>query len=90
MIESTEKLQKLHEGVYAGGKEQFFSRFVNGRHKLVDMKKRFNNALRDVGLPSERVDSTLAWLEKVVAYEARTSPGRFGGANALYVIVPSQ
>ena len=31
MIESTEKLRKPYEAVYAGGKEEFFSRFVNGR-----------------------------------------------------------
>lgn len=61
---------------------------ANGRHMLVDMKKRLTNALRDASLPNDRVDSTLAWLEKVVEYEARTSPGRFGGANALYLIQP--
>ncbi len=62
---------------------------ANGRHMLVDMKKRLTNALRDAGLPNDRVDSTLAWLEKVVEYEARTSPGRFGGANSLYLIQPA-
>jgi 2-polyprenyl-3-methyl-5-hydroxy-6-metoxy-1,4-benzoquinol methylase len=61
---------------------------ANGSQMLVDMKKRLTNALRDADLPNDRVDNTLAWLEKVVEYEARTSPGRFGGANSLYLITP--
>ncbi len=55
---------------------------------LAGMKKRLHNALRDASLPNDKVDTTLAWLEKVVEYEARTTPGRFGGANALYLIQP--
>jgi len=61
---------------------------ANGEQMLVDMRKRLTNALRDAGLPNDRVDLALAWLSKVVAYEAQTSPGRFGGANALYLITP--
>jgi hypothetical protein len=61
---------------------------ANGHHMLVDMNKRLKNALLDAGFPNDKVDTTLAWLEKVVAHEARTSPGRFGGANALYLIQP--
>jgi 2-polyprenyl-3-methyl-5-hydroxy-6-metoxy-1,4-benzoquinol methylase len=61
---------------------------ANGQQMLVDMKKRLTNALCDAGLPNKGVDTTLVWLEKVVEYEARTSPGRFGGANALYLIQP--
>jgi 2-polyprenyl-3-methyl-5-hydroxy-6-metoxy-1,4-benzoquinol methylase len=68
--------------------QPFDYELANGRHMLVDMKKRLNNALHDAGLPNNKVNTTLAWLEKVAAHEARTSPGRFGGANALYLIQP--
>ena len=61
---------------------------ANGAQMLVDMKKRLTNALRDAGLPNDRVDHALAWLQKVVEYEERTTPKRFGGANALYLISP--
>ena len=61
---------------------------ANGPHMLVDMKKRLTNALRDANLPNDNVDRTLEWLSKVVDYENRTTPGRFGGSNALYVISP--
>jgi len=61
---------------------------ANGPLMLVDMQKRLTNALRDAGLPNDRVEHALDWFGKVVAYEARTNPGRLGGANALYVITP--
>ena len=59
---------------------------ANGLPMLVDMKKRLINALRDANLPNDKVDRALDWLSKVVEYESRTTPGRFGGSNALYVI----
>lgn len=59
---------------------------ANGLPMLVDMKKRLTNALRDADLPNDKVDRALDWLSKVVEYESRTTPGRFGGSNALYVI----
>jgi hypothetical protein len=61
---------------------------ANGPQMLVDMKKRLTNALRDANLPNDKVDRALEWLGKVVEYETRTTPGRFGGSNALYVIAP--
>lgn len=59
---------------------------ANGAQMLTDMKKRLTNALRDANLPNDKVDRALDWLGKVVEYENRTTPGRFGGSNALYVI----
>jgi hypothetical protein len=53
---------------------------------LVDMKKRLTNASRDANLPNDKVDRALEWWDKVVEYENRTTPRRFGGSNALYVI----
>jgi 2-polyprenyl-3-methyl-5-hydroxy-6-metoxy-1,4-benzoquinol methylase len=61
---------------------------ANGAQMLVDMKKRLTNALRDSNLPNDKVDRALEWLAKVVEYENRTTRGRFGGSNALYVIQP--
>jgi 2-polyprenyl-3-methyl-5-hydroxy-6-metoxy-1,4-benzoquinol methylase len=68
--------------------QSFDYELANGHFMLAGMNKRLKNALCDAGLPNDKVDTTLAWLEKVVTYEARTSPGRFGGANALYLIQP--
>jgi 2-polyprenyl-3-methyl-5-hydroxy-6-metoxy-1,4-benzoquinol methylase len=61
---------------------------ANGSQMLVDMEKRLTNALRDANLPNDKVDRALEWFGKVVEYETRTTPGRFGGSNALYVITP--
>jgi 2-polyprenyl-3-methyl-5-hydroxy-6-metoxy-1,4-benzoquinol methylase len=61
---------------------------ANGSQMLVDMKKRLTNALRDANLPNDKVDTALEWLGKVVSMENRTTPGRFGGSNALYLITP--
>lgn len=61
---------------------------ANGPQMLVDMKKRLTNALRDANLPNDEVDRALDWFGKVVEYENRTTPGRFGGSNSLYVITP--
>jgi len=60
----------------------------NGSQMLADMKKRLTNALRDANLPNDKVDKALEWLGKVVEYENRTTPARFGGSNALYIISP--
>jgi len=59
---------------------------ANGMQMLVDMKKRLTNASRDANLPNDKVDRALEWWDKVVEYENRTTPRRFGGSNALYVI----
>jgi 2-polyprenyl-3-methyl-5-hydroxy-6-metoxy-1,4-benzoquinol methylase len=61
---------------------------ANGSQMLVDMKKRLTDALRDANLPNDKVDTALGWLGKVVEFENRTTPGQFGGSNALYLITP--
>lgn len=73
---------------YAVGPGPVFRLRACQRSRYTGRHKRLKNALRDAGLPNDKVDTTLAWLEKVVAHEARTSPGRFGGANAIYLIQP--
>jgi len=61
---------------------------ANGTQMLVDLEKRLTNALRDANLPNDKVHRALEWLGKVVEYENRNTPGRFGGSNALYLITP--
>lgn len=59
---------------------------ANGRLMLEDMRKRLTNALRDGGLPNDRVPALMDWLGAVVDYHERTAQPSLGGRNALYHI----
>ena len=61
---------------------------ASGSPMLVDMKKFLTNALRDANLRGDKVEHALEWRGEVLGYENRTTPGYFGGSNALDVINP--
>lgn len=62
----------------------------NGMELLRDFQKRLPKVFQDIHLPSEKAFSLLSWIEKVVEYYNRSSPGGLGGANALYLISPKK